>query len=67
VGGGEIDWGGRERKVFVEEPMGEAPGMSAEVVISVFRRLRGARGTSEVASRPCLRRALAAASGPLSG
>ena len=68
MGGGEVDWGGRERRVFVEEPMGGTPRKSAELLVSVFRRLRGAaRRTSEVASRLCLRRTLAAVGEPLSG
>jgi hypothetical protein len=56
---GGVDCWERERVVFAEELMRGAPCNSAEVLVSVFRRLRGAaRCPSDDASRPCLRRVL---------
>jgi hypothetical protein len=66
VGGGEVELERGERGVFAEERVGGAFRKS-EALESVFRRLRGAaRRTSDVASRLCLRRTLAAAGDPLS-
>lgn len=65
---GGVDCRERERAVFVEELMGGMPGDSVEVLVSVFRRLRGAaRCPSDVASKLCLRRVLPAPSDCFSG
>lgn len=62
---GGVDCRERER---VEELTGGVPCSSAEVLMSVFRRLRGtARCPSDVASRLCLRRILPAIGNCFSG